>query len=87
MKRLQISLDHELDEELERAARAEGVSKAEIVRRCLRVGVRPRSLPALEDDPLFGIFGIFGEDDDGPTDASADVDHWVYDLEYEKWSS
>lgn len=85
MKRLQISLDHELDEELDRAAREEGVSKAEIVRRCLREGVKP-PLPALEEDPFFGIFGIFG-DNDGPTDVSENVDYWAYDLEYEKWSS
>ncbi len=36
MKRLQISLEHELDRELERAAAVAGVSKAEIVRRSLR---------------------------------------------------
>ncbi len=36
MKRLQISLEHELDEQLGRAAVAAGVSKAEIVRRSLR---------------------------------------------------
>ncbi len=86
MKRLQISLDHELDEELNRAARAEGVSKAEIVRRCLREGVKPSPLPPLEEDPFFGIFGIFG-DNDGPTDISENVDYWVYDAEYEKWHS
>ena len=36
MKRLQISLEPELDEELERVARAEGVSKAAVVRSSLR---------------------------------------------------
>lgn len=86
MKRLQISLDHELNEELGRTARAEGVSKAEIVRRCLREGVQPSRLPPLEEDPIFGIFGIFG-DNDGPTDISENVDHWVYDVEFEKWRS
>lgn len=84
MKRLQISLDHELDEELGRAAREEGVSKAEIVRRCLREGVKP-PLPA--KDSFDDIFGLFGENDDGPTDTARNVDYWAYDLEYEKWSS
>lgn len=83
MKRLQISLDHELDEELDRAARTQGVSKAEIVRRCLREGVKP---PLPTKDSFDDIFGLFGEDD-GPTDMSRNVDYWVYDLEYEKWSS
>jgi len=43
MKRLQISLEPELDRELGRAAALKGVSKAEIVRRSLRDGLRPRS--------------------------------------------
>jgi Ribbon-helix-helix protein, copG family len=55
MKRLQISLEPELDLELDRAAAAEGVSKAEIVRRCLREGIEP--LPPLEEDPIFKLIG------------------------------
>lgn len=43
MKRLQISLEHELDQELERVAAAAGVSKAEIVRRSLRDELAPPS--------------------------------------------
>lgn len=42
MKRLQISLEPELDEQLGRVARAEGVSKAEVVRRSLRKRIGPR---------------------------------------------
>ncbi|GIK78467.1 MAG: hypothetical protein BroJett022_21570 [Actinomycetes bacterium] len=41
MKRLQISLEPELDEELGLAAAAQGVSKAELVRRSLRDRLRP----------------------------------------------
>jgi hypothetical protein len=41
MKRLQISLEPELDEQLGRVASAEGVSKAEVVRRSLRRRLRP----------------------------------------------
>lgn len=41
MKRLQISLEPELDEELGRVARAEGVSKAELVRQSLRERLLP----------------------------------------------
>lgn len=42
MKRLQISLEPELEEQLGRVARAEGVSKAEVVRRSLRKRIGPR---------------------------------------------
>jgi len=51
MKRLQISLEYELDEELGRMARERGVSKAELVRRSLRDSLKP--LPPLSEDPLF----------------------------------
>lgn len=50
MKRLQIMIDEELDEALERQAREEGSSKAALIRRFVRSNVS--SLPALEDDPL-----------------------------------
>jgi metal-responsive CopG/Arc/MetJ family transcriptional regulator len=43
MKRLQISLEAELDRKLDRAAAAEGLSKAEVVRRSLRDRLEPRS--------------------------------------------
>lgn len=55
MKRLQISIEPELDEALDRAAREEGVSKAEIVRKSVRERVEP--LPPIEEDPLFKLFG------------------------------
>lgn len=57
MKRLQISLEPELDAELGRAAQAEGVSKAEIVRRSVREHVKP--LPPIEEDGIFALFGTF----------------------------
>jgi hypothetical protein len=42
MKRLQISLEPELDRELGRAAAADGISKAELIRRSLRDRLEPR---------------------------------------------
>lgn len=57
MKRLQISLEPELDLELGRFARQHGISKAEIVRRLLRADLR--RLPPLEEDPLVALFGTF----------------------------
>ena len=48
MKRLQISLEPELDRDLDRTVAAEGVSKAEVVRRSLRGSLKtqpPIELP------------------------------------------
>ena len=50
MKRLQIMIDEELDEALERQARTEGASKAALIRRFVRSNVT--TLPTLQDDPL-----------------------------------
>lgn len=72
MKRLQISLEPELDAALGRTARANGVSKAEVVRRCLRKAVDP--LPPLEQDP---IWDIVGSAEGGPGDSER-VDEIVY---------
>lgn len=48
MKRLRIRIDDELDEALGRRARAEGASRAALIRRFVRRHVT--ALPALEDD-------------------------------------
>lgn len=55
MKRLQISLEPELDRQLEQQARLENVSKAEVVRRSLKEQLKPAV--RFEDDPLFQMFG------------------------------
>lgn len=54
MKRLQISIEPELDAAVERRAEEEGLSKAEVIRRCVRERVKP--LPPLEEDPLYKLF-------------------------------
>jgi hypothetical protein len=55
MKRLQISLEPELDRQLGIHARKQGISKAEVVRRSLRedLGTKPR----LADDPFMEFVG------------------------------
>jgi hypothetical protein len=55
MKRLQISLEPELDRQLGEMARKSGVSKAEVVRRSLRESIDLP--PRLIDDPIFELFG------------------------------
>ena len=73
MKRLQISIEPELDEALGREARKQGVSKAALVRRW--VAERTCSLPPLEEDQLWELVGMFG----GSADDSRSVDAVVYD--------
>ena len=82
MKRLQVSLEPELDDELGRVARAEGVSKAEVVRRCLREGIEP--LPPLEDDPFFKLIGSAKG---GGTNDAENHDEIIYGPTEGPWSS
>lgn len=73
MKRLQISIEPELDEAVERRAEEEGLSKAEVIRRCVREEIRP--LPPIEEDPLFKMFASPGSSDPGDNRS---VDEVVY---------
>lgn len=72
MKRLQISIEPELDAAVERRAEEEGLSKAEVIRRCVREKVRP--LPPIEEDPFFKLLGTV----EGEPDSSLTVDEVVY---------
>lgn len=69
MKRLEISIDEDLDAELERRAGAEGTSKAALIRAMVREWLRP--LPPLEADPLWQMAGAEDFEPD-------DVDEAVY---------
>lgn len=74
MKRLQISLEPELDRELGRVASAEGISKAEIVRRCLRNRLGTPASPV--EDPFVALIGAFS----GPGGNAAEThDDVIYD--------
>ncbi|MGI8973531.1 MAG: CopG family transcriptional regulator [Gaiella sp.] len=72
MRRLQLLMDEDLDDALERKAREEGTSKAALVRQY--VGDRLRPLPQLEDDPLLTFMGSV----EGGEDDSASIDEIVY---------
>ena len=71
VKRLQIMIEEELDAELGRQARREGVSKAALIRRYVRDRLRP--LPPLEEDPLWELVGM--AEDAEPVD---DIDEYLY---------
>lgn len=72
MKRLQISIEPELDAEVERYADEVGLSKAEVIRRCVRneFGI----LPPIEEDPFFKLMGTASSD---PNDTRS-IDEVVY---------
>jgi hypothetical protein len=55
MKRLQILIEEELDEGLERQALSENTSKAALIRKYVRIHLT--SLPPLESDPLWRMKG------------------------------
>ncbi|MET0305946.1 MAG: CopG family transcriptional regulator [Solirubrobacterales bacterium] len=74
MKRLQISIEPDLDTAVERRADQEGVSKAEVIRRCVREQVKP--LPPIEEDPFFKLCGTV----EGDSDSSTTIDDVVYGL-------
>jgi hypothetical protein len=73
MKRLQISIEPELDAEVERYADEEGLSKAEVIRRCVRETINP--LPPIEEDPLFKLFMSPGSSEPGDNRS---IDEVVY---------
>ena len=63
MKRLQIMIEEDLDEALERLALKEKTSKAALIRRFVRERIKP--LPPIEEDPLWRMVGV---DSFEPTD-------------------
>jgi hypothetical protein len=74
MKRLQISIEPELDAAVERYADEEGLSKAEVIRRCVRNEFKV--LPPIEEDPFFKLMGTV----EGDPDSSMTINEVVYGL-------
>ncbi len=72
MKRLQISIEPELDAALGLEARRQGVSKAALVRRFVAEELKPP--PPIERDPIWEFVGAV----EGAPDDSARVDDVVY---------
>lgn len=76
MKRLQISIEPELDAAVGRRADEEGVSKAEVIRRCVREEIQP--LPPIEEDPLYKL--MLDPVEGGDPNSSVTVNDVVYGL-------
>jgi ribbon-helix-helix CopG family protein len=66
MKRLQIMIDEELDDQLRERARLEKTSKGALVRRFVRQGLRP--VPPFGEDPLDKMIGTLSFEP-APVDA------------------
>ena len=60
MKRLQIMIEEELDEALAALAVEERTSKAALIRRFVRERIKP--LPPIQEDPLWQMVGMAGDD-------------------------
>jgi metal-responsive CopG/Arc/MetJ family transcriptional regulator len=56
VKRLQIMIDDDLEEALDRRSAEEGVSKAALIRRLVRSALEP--LAPLEEDALAAMVGV-----------------------------
>lgn len=81
MRRLQIYLEPDLAEALDRLARQRGTSRANLIRQAARRFVREEQVPA--DDPIFGIIGLGrGE----ATNVSERHDDYLAEAEISDWS-
>jgi len=72
MRRIQLHLQEDLDEDLARQAVELGLSKAALIRRYLaqHVSVTPRG----HEDPSAALIGVY----DGASDESCGIDDIVY---------
>ena len=77
MHRLQISLTETQYEFLKSEAFIVGKSMASVLRDLLDKTMAARRQNALENDPIWDVIGI-GENIDGPTDVSSNVDKYLY---------
>lgn len=68
MRRLQIMIDPELDDWLEREAAARGMSKSALVRGCIREGAEKPF-----DNGLWKLIGIAGD-----AEPVEDIDEFLY---------
>ncbi len=80
MRATQIYLPEDLAAALDRLARAQGTSRASLIRAAAR-GLIERQSPS-EDDPIWGIVGLAT---DGPRDTAADHDRLLVEEEILTW--
>ena len=76
-----MMIDEELDAALERESAAEGVSKAELIRRYVRARINP--LPPIQEDSLWELVGMA----EGAPEDSGSIDDVLYGSVGDSWSS
>ncbi len=77
MHRLQISLTETQYEFLKSEAFVSGKSMAAVLRNLLDEIIQARQQDILQNDPIWTVIGV-GEEIEGPTDVSANVDKYLY---------
>lgn len=77
MHRLQISLTQTQYEFLKSESFTANKSMASVLRDLLDDIIEARRNTILQDDPIWGVIGV-GQDVDGPTDISRNVDKYLY---------
>ncbi len=79
MRRIQIVMDPELDDWLERESAARGISKSALVRECVRTGSDQKPF----DNGLWKLIGFAGD-----VEPIANVDEFLYGpISEEAWPS
>lgn len=76
MRRKQLYLDEDLDDELRRTAAESGLSEAEHIRRALRKYFGSSAAKS-KGDPLLDLIGMV-PDDSAPEDLAGELDHYAY---------
>ena len=76
MKKTSLYIEPEVDAALSRRAQAEGISKAELIRRSLRTTANGAPRPRLI--PFIGLEGA-------PPDLSENVDHYLAVTGFGEW--
>lgn len=77
MRRIQVVIDPELDDRLEREAAARGISKSALVRECIERGLPGEPL----DNGLRALIGMF---EGGHPNDSVDHDKVIYEWGFEE---
>lgn len=80
MKRKQIYIEEEQDEQIKAIARQRGVAEAIVIREAVDAYLSAseyKGYDRMEDHPLWGIVGLI-DDPNAPVDGSVNHDHYLY---------
>lgn len=78
MRRIQVLLEPELDDRLEREAAERGISKSALVRECVET-----EIGMAHSNGLLALAGMFADCDGGEPDDSVNHDKVIYEWGYD----